>query len=54
MGKKNRGEEVQMEKGKGVKGKSGGRRLSSFSIVIRREHTGGLLRVGYLICEIVR
>lgn len=53
MGREKRGEEVQMEKGKGVKGKSGGRRLF-FSIVIRREHTGGLLRVGYLICGIVR
>lgn len=54
MGREKRGEEVQMEKGKGAKGKSGERRLSSFSIVIRREHTGGLLTVGYLICGIVR
>lgn len=40
--------------GERSQGQSGGRRLSSFSIGIRREHTGGLLRVGYLICGIVR
>lgn len=38
-------EEVQMETGKELR-KSGGRRVSSFSIVFRREHTGGLLRAG--------